>query len=112
MNIMGLLHKAMADAVEDGLLDTNPVPRLTRRSRKAHAFRKNSQPLTLDEVRSFLAALPSRVDFEDGSAHVAGATLRDLYTVWFRTGWRSNQIVALRFDWLSFSRQIVDLRAG
>lgn len=49
---------------------------------------------------------------EDGSADVAGATLRDLYTVWFRTGWRSNEIVALRFDWLSFSRQIVDLRAG
>jgi len=34
-NILGILHKAMADAVEDGLIDTNPVPKLTRRRRKA-----------------------------------------------------------------------------
>ena len=47
-NILGNLHKAMADAVEDGLSDTNPVPKLTRRRRKA-LMRKNSNPLTVAE---------------------------------------------------------------
>jgi integrase len=38
--------------------------------------------------------------------------LRDLYGLWFRTGWRSNEIVALRFDWLLPERQAIELRRG
>jgi len=87
-NILGILHKAMADAgsssgakrrrVEDGLIDTNPVPihpsepwrrrKLTRRRRKA-LMRSNSDPLTVDEVKLFVEAVP--------------AWYRDLYDVWF-----------------------------
>jgi len=32
--------------------------------------------------------------------------------VWFRTGWRPSEILALRFDWLDVHRQTVLLRLG
>ena len=47
----------MADAVEDGLLATNPVPQLTRHRRRA-PMRSNSDPLTVHEVKQFLDAVP------------------------------------------------------
>jgi integrase len=97
-NILGLLHKAMADAVEEGLLLVNPVPRLARRSRRAPGMRSNSDPLALDEVKAFLEMVP--------------AIYRDLYLVWFRTGWRPSEILAVRFDWLDVHRQTVMLRLG
>ena len=53
-NILGLLHKAMADAVEEGLLPVNPVPRLASPEPRAAGMRSNSDPLTLDEVKAFL----------------------------------------------------------
>jgi hypothetical protein len=37
---------------------------------------------------------------------------RDLYMVWFRTGWRPSEILAVRFDWLDVHRQTVMLRLG
>jgi integrase len=97
-NILGLLHKAMADAVEEGLLRANPVPRLARRSRRAQGLRSNCDPLALDEVRAFLDAVPG--------------VYRDLYVVWFRTGWRPSEILSVRFDWLDLHRQTVMLRLG
>jgi integrase len=97
-NILGLLHKAMADAVDEGLLPINPVPRLARRTRRAHGMRSNSDPLTLEEVKAFLETVP--------------ALYRDLYLVWFRTGWRPSEILAVRFDWLDVQRQTVMLRLG
>jgi integrase len=97
-NILGLLHKAMADAVDEGLLAVNPVPRLARRSRRAQGMRSNSDPLSLDEVKAFLDAVPG--------------LYRDLYVVWFRTGWRPSEILALRFEWLDAHRQTVLLRLG
>ena len=96
-NILGILHKAMADAVEDGLIDTNPVPKLTRKRRKA-LMRSNSDPLTVDEVKLFVDAVP--------------AWYRDLYDVWFRLGWRPSEILAIRFDWLDFHRQTVHIKRG
>jgi integrase len=97
-NILGLLHKAMADAVEEGLLPANPVPRLARRSRRAQGLRSNCDPLALDEVTAFLDTVP--------------CLYRDLYVVWFRTGWRPSEILAVRFDWLDVHRQTVLLRLG
>jgi len=37
---------------------------------------------------------------------------RDLYMVWFRTGGRPSEILAVRFDWLDLHRQTVMLRLG
>jgi integrase len=48
----GVLHKAMADAVDDGLLTANPVP-LGARKRAARVSRSNSDPLTVAEVKHF-----------------------------------------------------------
>jgi integrase len=73
--------------------------------------RKNSKPLSADEVRAFLSALPKRVEMSDG-AIVSGSTLRDFYGLWFRMGCRPNEIVALRFDWLSPGRQTMEVRRG
>ncbi|MGO9450604.1 MAG: Arm DNA-binding domain-containing protein [Candidatus Binataceae bacterium] len=96
-NILGVLHKAMADAVEDGLVETNPVPQFARKKRSRIA-RSNSDPLTVAEVGRFLSAVPSR--------------FRDLYDIWLRVGWRPSEILAVRFDWLDFHRQTVHLRRG
>ena len=61
-------------------------------------MRSNSDPLALDEVKAFLETVP--------------ALYRDLYLVWFRTGWRPSEILAVRFDWLDIHRQTVMLRLG
>jgi integrase len=97
-NILGVLHKAMADAVEEALIDVNPVPRLSRWARRGQAHRSTADPLTADEVQAFLAEVP--------------AACGDLYRVWFRTGWRPSEIVAVRFEWLDWRRSTVVLRRG
>jgi len=88
----------MGDAVEEGLIPINPVPRLSRRVRRVLGMRSNSDPLTVEEVKRFVATVP--------------APYRDLYIVWFRTGWRPSEILALRFDWLDDHRQTAMLRLG
>ena len=111
LNRMGLLHKALQDAVDERLITSNPVPKLASVRRFTKHLRKLSKPLAVEEVQRFLDQLPARVEMS-GRAFVSGQTLRDLYQLWFRTGWRSNEVVALRFDWLSASRQVVELRKG
>ena len=110
-NNMGLVHKAMEDAVERGFISVNPAPRLKAIRGWARRLRKNSKPLSGDEVGLYLGALPKRVDMQDG-AFVSGDTVQDLYYIWFHTGWRSNEIVALEFDTLSWQRQVVEIRKG
>src|ERR1019366_8649831 len=98
-NILGLLHKAMADAVENGLIDFNPVPKLKRkRGRNDGSACKNSDPLTSEEVMMFLR----NVD----------PWFYDLYDAWFRLGWRPSELMALRFSWLYFPRQVAQVRLG
>ena len=96
-NIVGLLHKALNDAVEEGLIERNPVMRASsRRLRASRRQRLTADPLTPDEIQRFLSHVP---DF-----------FRDLYSVWFQVGWRSSEIVAVRFGWLNFTRQTVLLQ--
>jgi integrase len=61
-------------------------------------LRAKCDPLAAPEVALFLEKVPAR--------------FRDLYQVWFRTGWRPSEIVALRFEWLDFERQEATLRKG
>jgi integrase len=97
--IMGLLHKAFADALEENLIDENPVRRIaSRRQIRLHQRRTTSDPLTPAEVARFLAAVPD--------------WYRDLYNVWSRLGWRPSEIVALRLGWLDFDRRIIMLERG
>lgn len=98
-NTMGLLHKAFADAVDEGLLEKNPVLRTSsRRVRRSRRERHSANPLTSSEVARFLECVPE--------------WYRDFYTVWFYLGWRSSEIVALRFGWIDFERQQLKLRRG
>ncbi len=107
-NILSVLRTALEEAVGRGLIERNPVVSYRRRRRK---LRADPQPLAQEEVQALLAALPGRVDMRDG-AYVDHGTLNDLYTVWFLTGWRPSEIAALRFDWLSFTTQTAQIRAG
>lgn len=96
-NIVGLLHKAFGDAVEEGLLERNPVLHASsRRLRHSRRQRLTADPLTPEEIQRFLSNVP---DF-----------FRDFYSVWFQVGWRSSEIVAIRFGWLDFTRQTVVLQ--
>jgi integrase len=99
-NVMGLLHKALSDAVEEGLIEKNPVIRATSRrvQRSRRAQRLTANPLRPEEVARFLERVP---DWH-----------RELYTIWFHTGWRSSEIVAVRFGWIDFRRQTVSLKLG
>ena len=98
--MLGLLHKAMGDAVEEGLIEKNPVIRATSRKvqRSRRAQRLTANPLRPEEVSRFLGTVPE--------------WYRDFYTIWFYTGWRSSEIVAIRFGWLDFRRQTVALKRG
>ena len=51
-NILGLLHKALSDAVEEGIIAVNPVPRLSRWAGRGRMLRANSDPLTAEEMRA------------------------------------------------------------
>jgi integrase len=99
-NLIGTLHKAMADAVEEGVITTNPVLRIRsgRRRRAGSRVRLQSDPLTPFEIGEFLVNVPG--------------FYRTLYEVWFRLGWRSSEIVALRFRNLDFARQIITVDTG
>jgi integrase len=99
-NLIGTLHKAMSDAVEEGLLAANPVLRIRtgRRRRAALRGRSQSDPLTPFEIGEFLATVPG--------------CYRTLYDVWFRLGWRSSEMVALRFRHLDFARQVIRVETG
>jgi integrase len=99
-NVMGLLHKALSEAVEEGLIDRNPVLRASSRKvqRSRRAQRLTANPLTPEEVARFLEVVPD--------------WYRDFYTIWFHTGWRSSEIVAVRFGWLNWRRQTVNLKLG
>jgi len=62
------------------------------------AQRLTANPLRPEEVSLFLDRVPE--------------WYRDFYRIWFHTGWRSSEIVAIRFGWLDFHRQTVALKRG
>ena len=98
-NVMGILHKTFSDALEEGLIEANPVLRVASRGQmRVMRERSKSEPLRPEEIAAFL-----RVVLEQ---------YRDLYSIWFRTGWRPSEIVAVRLSWLDFDDQVVHLKRG
>jgi integrase len=99
-NIIGTLHKVMTDATREGLISLNPVLRIRsgRRRRAGARIRSHSDPLTPAEIVAFLATVPG--------------AYRTFYDVWFRLGWRSSEMVALRIRNLDFPRQIITVDTG
>jgi integrase len=98
VNILGVLRAAMNAAVEEDLIERNPVPKLGRSHRRGKLFRTNCDPLSADEVRRFLEAVPRRYWV--------------LYRLWFATGMRPSEIVALRWDDIDWSRSQIVVRRG
>ena len=90
---MAILHKALGDAVEDDLIARNPCPRLdpTRPATEA-------DPFTRAEVKLLLAEIEQR--------------RRGFYQVWFLTGMRSSEIVALRWDDVDWNAEALTIRRG
>ena len=107
-NITGVAHAALQVLVDDSELPSNPVPKLKVKKREKPTTKK---PLEPSDIQRILDALPARLDLRTG-AHVTRETLRDLYTLWSRTGWRSNEYTALKFEHLDFERRTVDIVQG
>ena len=79
-NILGILHCGLEQAVEDELITKNPCPLLKGGGHLA----TDPEPFTQEEIQKILDAVPSR--------------WRGFYRVWFATGMRSNELVALQWD--------------
>lgn len=107
--IISVLGTALRYAAEEELIDQSPMPTFGRTISKRRIGA--AKPLAPDEISRFLAALPEVGKLPRGR-RVDGATLRDLYTAWFRIGWRPNEVVALRFEGLHFETQKVEIRRG
>lgn len=87
-NVMGVLRKAVNDAIDEDLIERNPVPKTTAAERRHRIYRSNCDPMTIEEVHKILGAMPRRYFL--------------LYRLWFATGMRPGEIVALKpedFDW-------------
>jgi integrase len=96
-NFFVKIHKTFNDAVEEALVGRNPVLRASsRRLRHSRQQRVTADPLTPEEIQRFLANVPD--------------SFRNSYSIWFQVGWRSSEMVALRFGWLDFNRQSTILR--
>jgi integrase len=93
-NIMGILHCALEQAVEDEVIAKNPCPLLKGGRHLGTA----PDPFTKEEIRTILAALPSR--------------WHGFYRVWFATGMRSNEIVALQWRDLDWNLQLISVERG
>ena len=109
-SILGLLHCAFEDLLEGDDTKQNPVPPAGKRGakRRMREDRRNEvlragNPLSVDQLYLFLDSLPEIVRLVDG-ATINRTTLVDLYTVWVRTGLRSNEPFALRFRNLDFEK--------
>ena len=97
-NVLGILRKALADAVEDDLLEVNPVPKQPRSVVRRARHRSTTDPLTAAEMARFLKTVPQRY--------------RALYLLWFWTGMRSSEIVALRWEDIDWARDTILIRRG
>ncbi len=107
--IMSVLGTALRFAAEEELIDQSPMPTFGRSISKRRLGSAN--PLSTSEIAAFLDALPDEAKLPHGRT-VSGDTLRDLYTAWFRLGWRPNEIVAIRFDGVHFDTERVEIRGG
>lgn len=93
-NVMGVLSKALADAVEDDLVERNVTPRLDG----GGDLRAPPDPFSIEEIHLILEQV--------------GPHWRSYYRVWFATGWRSSEMTGIRCEWLDWRHEAVELRLG
>lgn len=80
-NVHGIVHKALADAVKQGLLSRNPADAVEA----PRAERTISDVWTLDELRGFLA-------------HVVGDRMYAAWLLFATTGMRRGEVAGLAWD--------------
>lgn len=86
-NIMSLLRIVVGEAMEDGIITTDPFAgmKLSRAIKKVAVKSEHEvDPFDLEERAAFLAACPTDEE-------------RDLYTFWIETGLRPSELIML--DW-------------
>ena len=98
-NVIGLMRKALADALDEDLISRNPIRRTSARRLGVERRRQvSADPFTPAEIANILKGIP--------------LWYRELYAIWFRVGWRPSEIVAMKFGWLDFEQQTILVRSG
>ncbi len=92
---LGLLSGLFTFAIEEELIDSNPVKVPVRRLRKAFPPPEGTKNLTPQQVKDFLADLDQGT--EEGKIPVEYA---DLAQITLYTGLRITAAIQLRFDWI------------
>lgn len=98
-NILGPLGSVLADALNDELIDENPLTKIDVRKLLSKTTRPSDyevDPFSIDEIRAILAAADELYP---------GGAARNLFQFAFWSGMRTSELIAL--DWLH-----VDLNAG
>ncbi len=98
-NILGPLGSVLADALNDELIDENPLTKIDVRKLLSKTTRPSDyevDPFSMDEIRAILAAADELYP---------GGAARNLFQFAFWSGMRTSELIAL--DWLH-----VDLDAG
>ncbi len=91
--IHSMLHRALEDALQMGLVSRN-VSEMLKPPKRGH---REMQPLSVIEVRHFLAA-------------VRGDRFEALYILALSTGMREGELLALRWQDVDLTRRIVQVR--
>jgi integrase len=91
-NIRLILNTILNDAVDDGILDENPLKKVTRIAKED----PDINPFTLQEVEQLLAT--------------ANGWFRNMISVAFFTGFRTGELIALRWEDVDFDRDIIRIR--
>jgi integrase len=90
-NYLALLKSAFFQAVEDGLLTTNPVTRVSRLCKEAKAGKEAMQPLSRNEVNTLLQQAQEKMTY-----------LHPLLLCAVRTGLRRGELIGLQWGDIDF----------
>lgn len=93
MNIHGVLHKALQQAVEIGFINSNP----SSPCKLPRAKRREITPLDHDAVAQFLGA-------------IRGHSFELLYTLVLFTGLREGEALGLTWDCIDFARGVITIK--
>lgn len=98
-NIISPLHSIFQDALNDGLIEANPLDRLALNKILTKTKRKSTyevDPFTLDEITAILAAC-------EGPA-------RNLFQFAFWSGLRTSELIGLRWSDIDFDGALIRVR--
>lgn len=92
-NLQSVLRSALQDAVDDDIIEINPLYGWKYTNKEAPKKEDDVDPFSVDEQRDILSAL-------DGQN-------RNMFEVFFWTGLRPSELIALEWDDIDFRRNII-----